>query len=771
MNPGGTVTATVEITVPPGTAINSILWTVKEGVDPGITGETTDTATLTLAAAEDYKTELVHYLQEPPVTEDELPPNVPLPPGDFPGGLPDRLMVVGINPLALERASIVVLEVEVDTAVGLFTDEVEVHTHVPWKVASGLRNVPTNVGVLLQAADGDSHSWTMHAPAGSSATLFDANTRYPYFTPDVSGLYELTVNTAAKRGKDPEKGVDEGESLHVYAGRWRGAIADQDIDGRPVGDTACTFCHNGDLAGDEFTDWAQTGHAEIFTNNLNNSTHYGPQCFSCHTVGFDPEADNGGIDEAADYQAFLDSGLINHPGDNWTEVLADFPDTAAMANAQCEACHGPQDSLAHGFGSPPGDPRVDLSSDVCATCHGEPLRHARFQQWQLSGHANYDVAMDEGDSGNCSRCHTGNGFLEWLPILLDDDPETDPLDNVQVTWEPDEVHPQTCATCHDPHAAGTTSGSNTNATVRISGDTPPLIAGFQVLDAGRGAICMTCHNSRRGLRNDSVWDTFSTGEKARAPHGSAQADMVAGENAYLVDVGTPGGHANVEDSCIACHMESTPPPAALSYNQSGTNHTFFADVGICSDCHSPRLLASDVQGSIQHLSDMVEDLLEDALYELIADLTEAGNTVDINGDLTITDPSVIDEIQFGEYRGRQSVSLTLGDGTEIGPVRVTDIDVFDGAMANIGTLYDFAEDDMMKAGWNWLLVHNDGSLGLHNPFYAQGVLIAARDALVNLQGGGGEMTLHEGDGTFGKNRTGNSMLIPTPFESKRSRSK
>jgi len=30
----------------------------------------------------------------------------------------------------------------------------------------------------------------------------------------------------------------------------------------------CTICHNDAIAPDKFTPWAQTGHAEIFTNNL-----------------------------------------------------------------------------------------------------------------------------------------------------------------------------------------------------------------------------------------------------------------------------------------------------------------------------------------------------------------------------------------------------------------------------------------------------------------------------------------------------------------------
>jgi hypothetical protein len=751
---GGTLTATVEVTAPPGTTINSYSWTQEYGVSAGIVGAGTDTATVTLGATTEYKDELILVLSEPPIGEDELPPNIPVPPGEFPAGLQDRFQVAGINPFALEETGLVVLKVDVDTSRGVFSDEVEIHTALPWKVSPGLRNAPIGIPVLVHGKEQDSYDWNLIPPAGSNATLTDATTQSPYFTPDVSGLYQLEVTDLSEEARQST------HVLHVYSGTWLGVIDGQDVDGRPFGDGGCTVCHNDLFAADKFTDWAQTGHAEIFTSQLNTSTYWGERCFSCHTVGFDKEVDNGGIDDASDYQDFLDSGLIGHPGDNWTTMLEEFPDSARLANAQCENCHGPQTSNAHGFAGPLGEPRVDISSDVCATCHGEPLRHARFQQWQLSGHANYEVAIDESQSGSCSRCHTGNGFLTWLPILLDDDPDTDPTDDIfycgdddicvgganagqpctdddecPPAWTEDEAHPQTCVTCHDPHSTGTTSGNDPNATVRISPDTPPLIAGFQAFDVGRGAICMTCHNSRRGLRNDDTFDDYSISEKARAPHGSAQADVLMGENAYLVEVGDRGGHSFIEETCVDCHMEATPPPDDLAYNQGGTNHTFYADRYICTECHDPHLTADDVQSGVQHLLDQVQHLMEDRLLDLMGSLIDDGYYIDLDGDAAIKDVNEVAALEFGETRGRQAITVAFVGDETFGPYRVTDVDVRDEADASVGTLYNFAEDNLIKAGWNWNLINNDGSVGVHNPFFANGALIAARDALVALSGG------------------------------------
>ena len=85
-------------------------------------------------------------------------------------------------------------------------------------------------------------------------------------------------------------------TIRVYAGSWRGVVTGQDLDGRPVSDASCVSCHQA-VGSDQFTPWAQTGHAEIFSANLDTSTHYGPNCFGCHTVGFNPDVPNSGFDE------------------------------------------------------------------------------------------------------------------------------------------------------------------------------------------------------------------------------------------------------------------------------------------------------------------------------------------------------------------------------------------------------------------------------------------------------------------------------------------
>lgn len=199
------------------------------------------------------------------------------------------------------------------------------------------------------------------------------------------------------------------------ASDWIGSITGEDANGRPLSD-ACTACHNGTIAPDKFTDWRESGHAEIFSVNLNTSTHYGESCFMCHTVGFDTNVSNNGFDEASDYTAFMDAGLLNNPSpNNWTTMLSKFPTAAKLANIQCENCHGPQ--KVHPPTTTEQAEEMSISSDVCATCHGESLRHARFQQWRESNHGNFELAIDRGTSTSCARCHAGQGFLVYVPQI------------------------------------------------------------------------------------------------------------------------------------------------------------------------------------------------------------------------------------------------------------------------------------------------------------------------------------------------------------------
>ncbi|MDP2917381.1 MAG: hypothetical protein Q8O16_05560, partial [Dehalococcoidia bacterium] len=306
--PGATVTLKATAEPLDGSTVTGYEWTQVSGVPAVIASAKADTTTITLGQAPAYKVELVKRLE-----------------------ILDRVMVMGINPHSLTDANTVTFKVTVTTSSGKYSGTTTVAANLPYEFTLGIQNVPIGVPVLLNGKQQSSYNWSIAGPTGSTVKLDDPASRNPVFTPDATGKYTLTeANSKA--------------TIDVYAGRWAGAISGIDQKGRPLS-AGCTACHNGTTASDNFKDWKETGHAEIFAQNLNTATYYGEQCLACHTVGFNKAAANGGFDEIPDYGKFLKEGITNKPNpNNWANVVKNFPRAAALGNIQCENCHGPNNA-------------------------------------------------------------------------------------------------------------------------------------------------------------------------------------------------------------------------------------------------------------------------------------------------------------------------------------------------------------------------------------------------------------------------------------------
>jgi hypothetical protein len=735
--PGAALPANGSYIIMDGSSLISSGWsqTSGEGLPVMISDPSSDNTTVDFGSASEYAANLIHVLKEPPISEADLPPDVVLQPiNEIEKGLQDRDQVVAINPFAFEKAEEVpLLTYSVTTTSGTYTANVSLSVALPWVVNSGVKTVPVNVPVLLYAKDQDpaSYNWVISSsPGSSSAALSDDTTQTPWFTPDVVGTYALTETAS-------------GATVEVHAGRYHGVIdpvltLDSVMfgDGRPVADDNCTACHNDLAAPDKFATWRNTGHAEAFTQGITTNSHFGESCFACHAVGFNRD-NAGGIDNTPNYDAFMgylaDAQHAVPPAiaGTWETMLTSMPDTARLSNIQCENCHGPQD-YTEAHRDQPGSPRVSLAADVCGSCHGEPARHGRFQQWQLSNHADYDLARERGaSSGNCARCHSGNGFVAWDKL------DFDPDQQVAVTWDEDTVQPQVCAACHDPHDTGTTSGSDeTDAKVRVMGNTHKLIAGFTAIGVGKGATCMTCHNSRAGtLRNDNTWDTLSDSEKTGSPHHGVQADLIMGQNVYFVQPGIRGKHSLIQDVCVTCHMNKTQPPDILSYNQTGTNHTFAADPNICSQCHGEGGVNAD---TVQTVVSAYLDLLQDAIGENYKEMMVNHYPVNLGTCGGVVDDATnpITDVAFAFSRGVR-LGITLQDGSTCSNVQPSNVTVDDG-MPTAQSLQDLSlatnDGDVLKAVWNWSIFSEDKiAMGVHNPDLS---LRALQGAIAAVSAGG-----------------------------------
>ena len=178
-----------------------------------------------------------------------------------------------------------------------------------------------------------------------------------------------------------------------------------------------------------------------------------------------------------------------------------------------------------------------------------------------------------------------------------------------------------------------------------------------------------------------------------------------GHNAYFVG-STPNTsspyrspHALIADTCATCHMELTPPPPLLSYNLAGTNHTFRPSLNICSQCHPVNT----------SLGPMLQARVKSTLEALKASIEQK-----------IISRNTATPIDSASLSGRGNVDVLYSDGTS------TNISV--GSIPGLSTT-DLRTDDLAKAIWNFHLIEQDQSFGVHNPDFTFAVMGASQLAV------------------------------------------
>ena len=721
--PGATVNPTAAVTSYDGSTATTYLWTQKTGLPLAITGADTASPTITLASVAEYKAAVFEG------AEHKDPTGVVIP--------DERTHVVGVPPFALEEGLNAIFEVKVTTATGSYIDTVLVKGDLNVAVSTGILNVPLGIPVFsaaaLSTATPAAYAWTLAVPTGSTAVLDSASSQYPIFVPDVEGTYTLvdTRGTAA---------TTDDKTFKITAGAYSaGAIDGYDAAlGIPKA-TACRACHAGkpEIQA-KFDQWAASGHAQIFTQNINDPAgHWSLACAGCHTVGYDGNTANGGFDDAVAKAAWV-PGPHGNPGDyqKLQTGTALEKAVAATGNIQCENCHGPNGST-HMAGIAG---RESLDSPVCGACHGEPTRHGRFQQWQESGHANYEVAATEGLRESCARCHSAQGFVLWAPRVIAGNGAA-PLALADITWNADNVLPITCSTCHDPHAQGQLSGEPNTASLRITDNAPNLPSGFSANAVGKGALCITCHNTRNGKHDDTNIAAKTTFD---GPHTPSQGDVLLGYNLYWVTPGSRGAHSFIQDSCANCHMVQQNPPADLSNAYAGTNHSFGATTEICKNCHGAYDGGSIVQATAAthaalatQISTAFKNKLNAGSYffkpSIIQGTTTSASATRFTID-TATNPvtnvtfiggrSITFELTF-----TTPISLTTAAPVTTATSNVVRLNLTDltttNATGSMATWVYLPSGTFYRATWNWNMVNGDASGGIHNPGVVMNALNAA----------------------------------------------
>src|SRR3989304_7340402 len=314
------------------------------------------------------------------------------------------LMVTGIVLLISFQLSVAAVPVAKMRLIGYSPRDLTVDTTLH-RTSTGLPNVGVGSKIYFTANPGDTatytYSWTLTRPIGSTTTLSDPAIQKPTMVPDLEGTYIATlVITGSGGNSNPD-------TMYISAGTWVGT---GQIGGMTPHWPQCGFfCHNAKVA-----EWQETGHAKLFTEGIDGiaSDHYGPNCISCHTVGYDtdPAANNYGFDDVADLLGWTFPDTLM-PG-NFDSMVVDYPDLANLGNIQCENCHGP--GSRHGGENRYNRIGVSLSTGVCAVCHDRGTNHRKPYQWKFSRHAiayGEDSDPEHMNRSSCSRCHTAQGYL------------------------------------------------------------------------------------------------------------------------------------------------------------------------------------------------------------------------------------------------------------------------------------------------------------------------------------------------------------------------
>jgi hypothetical protein len=633
----------------------------------------------------------------------------------------------------------------------------------PVTISSGANTLPLGMMVVGNAAPAATYAWKLEflPMSATSETYSDvtaaqlrgADGKNPYLVPTTAGVYRLTNGMGAP--------------LYFRISTYHGvgtADTDRGSDG-----VACADCHNGDysLAG-KFAEWNASAHANanfadpfatptaLFKLGVTGGegTHYTEGCISCHVVGYSkvPSAANKGFDDVAAAEGW--TFPTTYDAAAWDTVTAK-PGVLHRAGIQCENCHGPLEPTDHSqpegipslFGKPVA-PVASMSAGICMVCHDALTHHDRGSLWSASGHANVELAMEEGaGSTSCARCHSAEGFMLYLPRQQAGTPGnlTD-ISSLSVAT----VHSQTCQTCHDPHTA----------TLRVSGDTKQVAGMFQVQNAGAGALCVICHNSRSGAIKQGTYAITSSSLGRLGPHTACQGDMFAGRNAFFMssltaaDAATnlpyKSAHSFMTDTCADCHVKWVPEDVKAQYQVWNTNHTFRSSLEICSECHGAGI-GERIQDSISEkmttLQGRVSNVLSNRLLGVGFDTAKGARTDPTTG-ARLTDPAsrTVTSADVQSIAARTTASaivVTLKDGSQfqvgIGNIcpagtaaASCDASVSPASVTPLLSAGDTNTQRWLKAYFNLLFVNNDGSKGVHNPAFAAAVLDNATAQLAGL---------------------------------------
>lgn len=314
---------------------------------------------------------------------------------------------------------------------------------------------------------------------------------------------------------------------------------------------------------------------------------------------------------------------------------------------------------------------VDGSAAACITCHSNTHRDAIRDAYAISNHANGTSWAYAGTRTSCARCHNNEGFIDFQSELYVDENGDQSVNPNGYTV----ANPINCTGCHDAHRSFDFDNDGNDYALRTLDPVTLIIDPDTTINVnndsdtmGYSNTCINCHQPRTAAPTPNEWGNYKVTSSHWGPHHGPQGTFLYGLGGAILPGAMPAVGAAGHAQGASCVACHMGEPSAADNG----GHTWNPTDNACLNCHES--VPEGVDGLAALRATLLSELQAKGL-----DSTGTKYIFDVDG-----------KLQTGTY-----------------PVKIT------------------------QAAFNYILLNEDRSNGIHNPEYAIDLAQNSIDALQN----------------------------------------